>query len=198
MLVLNNIFAGSAQIAVKRVTGSSLVTYNDFWNNGTDHVDSNVNAATTLHENPLFGQNFTLRPVSPCIDAGAVSVVWNGATVTAPAYAGAAPDLGVYEGAGIVAVPGAPQAGGLSLEGVRPNPSRNGFTVAFTLSDTSPARLEVIDLQGRCIVTRELTGLTGVSRVVVLPETRGLPSGVYLVKLIQGREFRTARCMVVR
>ena len=38
MLVMNNIFVGAAQIGVKRVAASSLVTYNDFWGNGTNHT----------------------------------------------------------------------------------------------------------------------------------------------------------------
>lgn len=49
-------------------------------------------------------------------------------------------------------------SGELVLSGVQPNPSRSGFAVAFTLPDDRPALLEVIDLQGRQIVRRELAG----------------------------------------
>jgi hypothetical protein len=46
---------------------------------------------------PRLDANHELLPGSPCIDAGTVSLVWNGHTVTAPAYSGAAPDLGARE-----------------------------------------------------------------------------------------------------
>jgi hypothetical protein len=97
MLVMNNIFANAAQIGVKRVAASSLVTYNDFWSNGTDYTGSNVDTSTTLFQDPLLDSNYNLEEGSPCIDAGAASIVWNGKTVSAPPYSGAAPDLGAHE-----------------------------------------------------------------------------------------------------
>jgi parallel beta-helix repeat protein len=198
MLVMNNLFVGAAQVAVKRVAGSSLVTYNDFWSNGTDATGSNLNAGTTWHLNPLLDANDNLQPGSPCIDKGAASIVWNGATVTAPAYSGAAPDLGAHETGGTVSVGGPPPSGELALSGVQPNPSRSGFAVAFTLPEDAPARIEVIDLQGRRIVRRELAGLGRTGQVVSLPETRALPPGVYVVRLSQGGRSVTARAVVVR
>jgi hypothetical protein len=100
MLVMNNIIANSTQIGLKRASSSSLATYNDFWNNGTHYTNSNVDAGTTLLQDPLLDADYDLQPGSPCIDAGAASVVWNGKTVDAPPYNGPAPDLGARETAG--------------------------------------------------------------------------------------------------
>jgi len=105
MLLLNNVFVGSTQVAVKRVAGASVVTHTDFWANGTDHSGSNVDTGTTLLQDPLLDASYNLMEGSPCIDAGAASIVWNGKTVSAPPYSGAAPDLGARETASGPALP---------------------------------------------------------------------------------------------
>lgn len=97
MLVLNNIIANSAQSGLKQASGSSLASYNIFWNNGTDYTDSNVDVAASLFKDPRFDANYNLLPGSVCIDAGAASMLWNGQTVNAPAYNDLAPDLGAKE-----------------------------------------------------------------------------------------------------
>jgi len=198
MLVMNNLFVSAAQIGAKRVAASSLVTYNDFWNNGTDNSGSNLNVGTTWHLNPLLDASYSLQPGSPCINKGAASIVWNGTTVTAPPYSGTAPDLGAHETGSSVSVGDPPASFALVLSGVQPNPSRSGFAVAFTLPDDAPARIDVIDLQGRRIVSRELVGLGRASQVVSLPETRELPAGLYVVRLSQGGRSVTTRAAVIR
>jgi hypothetical protein len=199
MLVMNNIFVGAAQIGAKRVASSSLVTYNDFWGNGTNYTDSNVDAGTTLFQNPLLDVNYHLQAGSPCVDAGAAAITWNGITVRAPPYLGAAPDLGAHETTGApVSADATFPPGELVLAGVRPNPSRNEFTVVFTLPDASPARIDLMDLSGRRILTRDLAALGRGSHVVGLPEARTLPAGVYLVRLSQSGRSLTTRAVVVR
>ena len=105
MLVLNNVIANSTQVGLKRASAASLAVYNDFWNNGTNAVGSNVIASTSLAVDPLFAPGYGLQPGSGCIDAGAAAIVWNGKTVTAPTWAGAAPDLGAHETSGGPALP---------------------------------------------------------------------------------------------
>jgi parallel beta helix pectate lyase-like protein len=197
MIVMNNIFVGAATVGVKRVAGSSLVTYNDFWGNGTAYTTSNVDAGTTMLVNPLLDGSYDLMPESPCVDAGAASVVWNGITVRAPPYLGATPDLGAYETNPVSAVDLA-RRGGLILAGVRPNPARSEFSVVFTLPDASAARIELLDLAGRRLLMRDLGDLGPGSHVVGLPETRALPAGVYIVRLSQGGRSVTTRAVVVR
>jgi len=198
MLVMNNIFVGATQIGAKRVAGSSLVTYNDFWGNATDYSGSNVNVGTTRHQDPMLEPDYDLQAGSPCIDAGLASIIWNGTSVSAPPYSGAAPDLGAHETGSPVSVGDRSAAAELVLIGVRPNPSRSGFAVAFSLAGAAPARIEVLDLQGRRIFARELEGLGRADHVVALPETRALPAGVYVVRLSQGGRSRSKLAVVVR
>lgn len=87
-----------------------------------------------------------------------------------------------------VVVPG---AASFSLEPVRPNPSNGRFTVAFTLPEARPARIDVFDLTGRLVWTEAFApGHAG--RFLVQREAGAAP-GVYLLRLTQGRDSRTTR-----
>ena len=93
-----------------------------------------------------------------------------------------------------VTAPGQPTFG---FRGAIPNPARHGLTVAFTLTNAPGARLEVYDLAGRRVVTRDLSGLVpGPYRLTV--DVGGLPPGVYLLRLVQGPHAATARAVVLR
>ncbi len=132
MIVMNNIFENSAQTGVKRVGGSSSVTYNDFWNNGTEHSGSNVNINTSRFQDCLVDANYRLQSGSPCINAGVASIFWNGHTVTAPSYSGAAPDLGALESGG--SQPGLPTVTIVATDANAGEASGN--TGTFTVSRT--------------------------------------------------------------
>jgi hypothetical protein len=197
MLVMNNIFTGSSQIGVKRVSGSSLVTYNNFWNNGTNYTSSNVNAGTSVFQNPMLDANYNLQPGSPAIDEGVPSIVWNGSTIVAPPYAGPAPDLGANETGAAVGVESPAQVD-WAIGGVRPNPARDGFTVAFSLPDDAEARIDVMDLHGRRVLGRSLAGIGRGSHVVTFAEARDLAAGVYWVRLGHGGRSLATRVVVVK
>ena len=159
MLLMNNIFTGSTQTAVKRVSASSLASYNDFWSNGLDYSNANVDLATTRFENPLLDANYNLRAGSPSIDAGAASLVWNGKTVNAPPYSGPAPDLGARETSGGPALPTVtvtatdPIAAELGLD-------PGGFTVSRT-GDTAAPLIVSYSLAGTASNGADYEGLTG-------------------------------------
>jgi len=72
----------------------------------------------------------------------------------------------------------------LALRGFLPNPASGSLTVAFSLPDDSPARLDLFDLAGRRCGGRNVAGLGAGSHVVDLQATRPLPAGVYLIRLI--------------
>ncbi len=91
-----------------------------------------------------------------------------------------------------------PQASGFALKGLRPNPSVRGLTVQFSLADAVPARLEVLDIGGRSILARDLSGLGAGNHTIDLAEGRVMPPGVYLVRLVQGSRSLTARGVVIR
>ena len=84
----------------------------------------------------------------------------------------------------------------LSIAGFRPNPAAGEARVAFTLASKEPARLEVLDVSGRRVATREVSGAPG-EHVVALGGTRLAP-GVYVVRLTQGGKTATARAVVAR
>ena len=82
------------------------------------------------------------------------------------------------------------------LERVRPNPttSRN-LTVSFALASDAPARVELLDVAGRVMASRELAGAG--RRTLDLAAGTHLAPGLYLVRLSQGGQHRTERVAVV-
>ena len=96
--------------------------------------------------------------------------------------------------------PGAevPGAGSLSfaLEPVRPNPARGGeLAVRFSLPTDAPARLELLDVAGRRVASREV----GAGRHTLdLGEGQHLAAGLYLVRLTQGANTCTTRVVVLQ
>ena len=91
-----------------------------------------------------------------------------------------------------------PVASKLALAGFRSNPVHDDRSVAFSLVDASPARLELFDVGGRKIAAREVGALGAGSHLVTLGEGRTLTPGVYLLRLTQGSRSIMARSIVVR
>jgi hypothetical protein len=99
-IILNNLLVSTTNIALKNADGSSIAAHNLFWQNGTDWSSSNVDAPTTLQQDPLLGGNQELLPGSPAIDAGTAFYEHLGEVVLnlpPSAYRGSAPDLGSSE-----------------------------------------------------------------------------------------------------
>jgi hypothetical protein len=106
-LVLNNIFLNIPGIALKNVTGSSYVSHNLFYNNGTN-VTGTVNNTPVL-SNPLLDTSYIPQVGSGAIDAGIQSYSWNSlfgaVSYSAGAFTGNNPDLGWKETGLIGATP---------------------------------------------------------------------------------------------
>jgi hypothetical protein len=97
---------------------------------------------------------------------------------------------------GPVTPSGIPEGGTLilSLEGIRPNPSiGKQLRVVFSLPDTAPARLELVDVSGRLLVQREVGSLGGGRHTVDLTAGEHMAPGLYLVRLTQGANVRVVR-----
>lgn len=105
MLLLNNVIGGSTGTGAHRLSGTSLAAFNDFFGNALNWSGSNVDLTTTLVDDPLLDASYRLLPDSPCIDAGTESIFWNARTISAPPFAGLAPDLGADESAAGPALP---------------------------------------------------------------------------------------------
>jgi len=93
--------------------------------------------------------------------------------------------------------PAAPQV--LALAPVRPNPvSGRALVVDVALPSDRPARLELLDIMGRVVASRDLAAL-GVGRhaVDLSAGPRSLAPGVYMLRLTQGAESRVTRVAVI-
>jgi len=101
----------------------------------------------------------------------------------------------VYAGEASVLVPARFQ---LSLSGFVPNPVRGEASIEFVLASREPATLEVFDLQGRRLVSREVGSLGPGRAVVSLGDAGALRSGVYMIMLRQGGASVNRKAVIVR
>ncbi len=85
-----------------------------------------------------------------------------------------------------------------ALSATRPNPARgNQLGVEFVLARPLPARIELLDVTGRMVAARDV-GSLGIGRHVVdLAAGRGIPPGVYLIRLTQGHDARSVRAVIL-
>jgi hypothetical protein len=99
LIALSNIFQQHV-LALKRVDGHSVASFNLFWSNQANSRKSNVVRATSVVGDPLLDAEFHLRSGSPAVDAGTARFAWRGKVVmdqSSSSYQGAAPDIGWYE-----------------------------------------------------------------------------------------------------
>ncbi|MGH3054272.1 MAG: T9SS type A sorting domain-containing protein, partial [Gaiellaceae bacterium] len=79
-----------------------------------------------------------------------------------------------------------------------PNPALNGrFSVAFALATAEPARLELIDIAGRRVVSRDVGSFGPGRHQIALGDGAHVAPGVYLVRLVQAQSSRTMRAVVI-
>ena len=89
--------------------------------------------------------------------------------------------------------------GGPAIRAIEPNPVRGtSGLVRVTLADESPAQVELLDVSGRRIWSREVGALKVGDHAVRLGGATWIPAGVYLVRLTQGGKTATARVAIVR
>jgi hypothetical protein len=86
----------------------------------------------------------------------------------------------------------------LALEGPRPNPTVALASVALSLPDDGPARLEVVDIAGRLRLSREVGSLGAGRHLLSLAGAVNLAPGVYLMRLVHARGAVSQRLMITR
>jgi hypothetical protein len=86
----------------------------------------------------------------------------------------------------------------LAIHDIRPNPATPGAAVSLSLPGSEPARLEVLDVAGRRVLTRSLDGLGPGRHLVRLDPEARLQGGVYFVRLTQGARAVSRRAVFVR
>ena len=89
-----------------------------------------------------------------------------------------------------------PQRATLALAGARPNPAVDAPVMVFSLASDSPARLELFDLAGRRLATREVGTLGAGEHHLRIGES--LAPGLYVARLAQQGKVVTARFAVAR
>jgi hypothetical protein len=70
--------------------------------------------------------------------------------------------------------------------------------VAFTLADASPARLDVLDVAGRVVVSQDVGGAGPGEHTMELGDRAGLAQGIYFLRIRQGGSEARTRAAIVR
>ena len=92
-----------------------------------------------------------------------------------------------------------PESARFALRGMTPNPAPAGAgLIVFSLPDASPARLELVDVSGRQVFSREVGSLGRGEHVVRVSGSQPLAPGLYLVRLTQGGRSLTAKAVTIR
>jgi hypothetical protein len=85
-----------------------------------------------------------------------------------------------------------------AIRSVFPNPATAGFAVQFSLRSSAKATLELFDLSGRRVVSREVGSLGAGSHVFTLSRDARLPVGIYQLRLTQGSQVAKASVSIIR
>ncbi len=85
-----------------------------------------------------------------------------------------------------------------ALEGPRPNPALGPLVIACSLAGGVPATLELLDVGGRRIATRELAAGAAGERVVDLGRDVRPAPGLYMIRLTQGGRTLTRKAVISR
>jgi hypothetical protein len=83
----------------------------------------------------------------------------------------------------------------LKLEG--PNPFSERLALELSLPEAAPARLDLFDVSGRRVWSREVAKGPG-EQILVVNGLRHLPPGVFLLRLMQGLDSRVIRLVHAR
>jgi hypothetical protein len=86
----------------------------------------------------------------------------------------------------------------LDLAPPRPNPASDALTVSFVLPVRGPATLEVLDVAGRRLRSRDVGALGPGRHTVKLELDARIPPGIYFVRLTQGGRAANRKLALVR
>jgi len=142
--------------------------------------------------------NTQIFPMIATDGAGGAIVAWMDARdSTTDIYAQRVMSDGALGGGAVLGVPsGAP--GSIALAPVR-NPVRSDrLEMRVTLAAGAAGSLELIDVAGRRIATRDLAGLGPGSHVLEFDAGTHVPAGLYLVRLREGGNERVTRVAVLK
>jgi hypothetical protein len=78
-----------------------------------------------------------------------------------------------------------------ALDPPRPNPSRGRIAVHFVTPSAGSVQLELLDVTGRRIVSEEVGSLGSGRHAFSFEGAKGLPGGLYFLRLRQGRRVQS-------
>jgi len=200
LVVVNNIFFNTTNVALKNADAGSIAAYNLFFGNGMDYSLSNVDGVTTVLKDPLLLPDQRLANGSPAIDAGTALFVLNGEVVWSKSsgeYSGVAPDLGAVEGTDTADVIGGVLPWRVDLLPPVPNPSRGSTTLSVMVAAAGRIQLEIIDVAGRHV--RWLAdGIRAAGHHEFSwdgrnESSRAVPAGVYFARLKTATQTESRR-----
>ena len=90
--------------------------------------------------------------------------------------------------------PGVPAA--LSLGPITPNPMIGPFRITFALPSSAPARIDLVDLAGRRVLSREVGALGPGDHQLEIGDASALRPGMYFLRLAQGNRSQVARVVI--
>lgn len=85
-----------------------------------------------------------------------------------------------------------------ALGSIAPNPAVDRMQVSFTLATQEPARLDLLDVAGRLVLSREVASLGTGLHQVELALGRQAREGLYFVRLTQGTHSASSRIAITR
>jgi hypothetical protein len=91
-----------------------------------------------------------------------------------------------------------PTVAALAIAGLHPNPAVDRLVVSFRLPNNSPARLELFDITGRMLASRDVENAGTGLREMDISQGLHLAAGVYSIRLRQGGQAAVARAVVMR
>jgi uncharacterized repeat protein (TIGR02543 family) len=128
-------------------------------------------------------------------DVGAFTI-WEGALTDQDVMNAYLADRGLSFGVAGIQI--ARSRGTLSLAGFRPNPVGDRLRVALVLATSEPASLELIDVTGRRVRSREIGSLGPGQHLVDLGDAQDVHAGLYFLRVTQSGLTRTAKATIVR
>ena len=184
--------------------GGAIISWWDFRFGDGDIFASRLLANGTLPWTPdgvalcKAAGSQILPAIAPDLSGGAIVAWQDGRGADEDIYAQRVNQLGEVGGTPRIGVPDE-SAMAFALDPVRPNPSRSGgaMRLPLTLPDSGPASLQLVDVRGRLVATREVGSLGAGRHVVDLAAGLNLRAGVYLVRLTRGGLQRTTRAVVL-
>jgi hypothetical protein len=180
--ILGNIPPGFGELTQTNVNGDSCDIYYD------------------IFMDPLFvdqpAGDHHLTAESPCIDAGDPAAPPDPDETIA--------DMGRFYFNQASTVPGPVwrHGSGLQLSTARPNPFSGQTTISYTLASMAPGRIEVFDVQGRCVATLRNGLLQAGTHPVIWDGMEDAatiaPPGMYLVRMNALGRTVTTRLVLLR